>query len=378
MKEDIDYTNCSVLIVDDIPENLQLLGNILLNNDLDVGFATNGYEALENVALNKPDLILLDIMMPGMSGITVCEKLKENPDTRDIPVIFLTAKAQSEDIIKGFETGAVDYVTKPFNASELVARVMTHLELKKSRDLINAQKNQLADLNATKDKFFSIISHDLRGPYSGLIGLSEMIIEDLGVVDIEEVRDLTRRMHETIKHQYTLLDNLLQWARMQTGRMEFNPYMFSMDQLADDIIKNLSAMADNKSITLENHLSNLTITADKLMIRTVLHNLITNAIKFTPNNGKIIIDTLHSDRNITINVKDNGIGLKDEVIAKLFRLDTHHTSLGTNKEKGTGLGLLICNEMIELHGGKMQAMNNPDSGACFSFTIPNNIEIRNS
>ena len=150
MKEEIDYSNCSVLIVDDIPENLQLLGNILLNNNLDVGFATNGYEALENVALNKPDLILLDIMMPGISGITVCEKLKENPDTRDIPVIFLTAKAQSEDVVKGFEIGAVDYVTKPFNASELVARVMTHLELKKSRDLINEQKKSISRIKRYK------------------------------------------------------------------------------------------------------------------------------------------------------------------------------------------------------------------------------------
>ena len=233
-----------------------------------------------------------------------------------------------------------------------------------------SKKNQLAELNATKDKFFSIISHDLRGPYSGLIGLSEMIIEDLGVVDIEEVRDLTRRMHETIKHQYVLLDNLLQWARMQTGRMEFNPYLFNLTQLADDIIKNLAAMAENKSISIVNNITDTTMVADKLMIRTVLHNLITNAIKFTPNNGQIVIDVDHTANTLTVNVKDNGVGLKDEVIAKLFRLDTHHTSLGTNKEKGTGLGLLICNEMIELHGGRMQAANNPEIGACFSFSIP--------
>jgi len=165
-----DTTKGSVLIVDDIPENLQVLGNVLLQKGLDVGFATNGEEALEAVKYNKPDLILLDIMMPGMSGITVCQKLKSNPETQDIPVIFLTAKTQPEDIIKGFEVGAVDYVTKPFNSGELLARVMTQLELKKSRDLIAKQNEELMELNATKDKFFSIIAHDLRGPFSGLLG----------------------------------------------------------------------------------------------------------------------------------------------------------------------------------------------------------------
>jgi len=189
----------SVLIVDDIPENLQVLGNILLQKGLDVGFATNGEEALEAIEYSKPDIILLDIMMPGMSGITVCQKLKANPETKDIPVIFITAKAQPEDIIKGFEVGAVDYVTKPFNSGELIARVSIQLELKKSRDLIAKQNQELHELNATKDKFFSIIAHDLRGPFSGLLGLTDLLSQEGETMQTDEIIDLIKKIHQTLK-----------------------------------------------------------------------------------------------------------------------------------------------------------------------------------
>ena len=167
-----------VLIVDDIPENLQVLGNILSAYGLDIGVATDGLQALENVKFQKPDLILLDIMMPGMDGFEVCEKLKSNPETSNIPVIFLTAKSQTEDIVKGFEVGAVDYVTKPFNSAELLVRVFNHLELKKAKDKIERQNDELKEMNDAKNKFFSIISHDLRGPFSGLLGLTSLIINE--------------------------------------------------------------------------------------------------------------------------------------------------------------------------------------------------------
>lgn len=362
----------TVLIVDDIPENLQVLGNILLSKGLDVGFATNGFQALETISINPPDLILLDVMMPGMSGFTVCEKLKQNPDTKDIPVIFLTAKAQTEDIIKGFEVGAVDYVTKPFNSGELIARVMTQLEIKKSRDIINRQNSQLLELNATKDKFFSIIAHDLRGPFMGLIGLTELMNEDDESMDDDTKRDINRKIHDTLVNQYKLLENLLQWAQMQTGRIEYLPTTINLSILTSDVIAVLQSNADRKKIRINHHITDTCkISADRMMMRSILHNLVSNAIKFTFENGSIDISCEEFNHEyMKITIADTGVGIDPIAASKIFRIDTTHTTVGTNKEKGTGLGLIICKEMIEVNKGKIWFEPNAPTGAKFSIILP--------
>lgn len=368
-----DLTKGSVLIVDDIPENLQVLGNILLQKGLDVGFATNGEEALEAVKYNKPDLILLDIMMPGMSGITVCQKLKSNPETKDIPVIFLTAKAQPEDIIKGFEVGAVDYVTKPFNSGELIARVMTQLELKKSRDLIAKQNIELQELNATKDKFFSIIAHDLRGPFSGLLGLTDLITQEGDQMEQHEIVELIKKIHQTLKNQYNLLENLLQWASIQTQRLKPQPIKVNLKRTVGDVINILQTTAEKKDIQIINSVfPEHNVFVDKQMITSVVHNLITNAIKFTFVGGKITISSDYfGDNQIILKVSDTGIGISDEIKAKLFKIDRHHSTLGTNNEKGSGLGLILCKEMVEKNGGRIWAERNENSvGTTFFVSLP--------
>lgn len=366
-----ETSNYTILIVDDIPENLQVLGNILLAKGLDVGFATSGAEALENVSYNPPDLILLDIMMPGMNGFTVCEKLKSSPETKHIPIIFLTAKAQPEDIIKGFEVGAVDYVTKPFNSGELLARVMTQLELKRSRDIISIQNDELKELNATKDKFFSIISHDLRGPFSGLLGLTDLISNEGETMEHSEIVELSKKINITVKNQYNLLENLLQWASIQTNRMQVFPQTINLYQTFKDVCGILMSNAEKKSITFVNNIpSEHNVVADRLMLRSVIHNLITNAIKFTFNDGTIHFSSKISNENIVFCVKDSGIGLSDEVLEKLFKIDVHHSTLGTNKEKGTGLGLILCKEMIEKNNGSIYAEKNAGPGASFCVTLP--------
>lgn len=363
----------SVLIVDDIPENLQVLGNILLQKGLDVGFATNGEEALEAIEYCKPDIILLDIMMPGMSGITVCQKLKANPETKDIPVIFLTAKAQPEDIIKGFEVGAVDYVTKPFNSGELIARVSIQLELKKSRDLIAKQNQELHELNATKDKFFSIIAHDLRGPFSGLLGLTDLLSQEGETMQTDEIIDLIKKIHQTLKNQYNLLENLLQWASIQTKRLNPQPIKVNLRRTTSDVINILQTNAEKKNITLVNDvLPEHFVLADKQMITSVIHNLITNAIKFSFPAGKVILASEDEAENkILLKVIDSGIGISDEIKEKLFKIDKHHSTLGTNNEKGSGLGLILCKEMVEKNGGKIWAERNKDAnGSTFYVLLP--------
>jgi len=206
LNQDYDFQS-NVLIVDDIAENIQVLGNILDENDIEFSYATSGKEALEAVAFNKPDLILLDINMPEMSGFEVCKKLKKDPETKDIPVIFLTARTEQEDIVKGLLIGAVDYVTKPFNPKELISRVNTHLELNNFRKIINAQNEQLRKTNEdlkevikTKDKFFSIIAHDLRSPFNTLLGFSELLLKEYDKRDSEENKEMITHIFNSAVH----------------------------------------------------------------------------------------------------------------------------------------------------------------------------------
>ncbi len=363
--------NASVLIVDDTPENLQVLGNVLMAEGLDVGFATSGERALEAVSFSLPDIILLDIMMPGMDGFEVCRQLKAKPESKDIPVIFLTALTRPDDIIKGFEAGGVDYVTKPFNPRELVARVFTQLELKLTRDQIKVQNRELVELNATKNKFFSIIAHDLRGPFMGLLGLSDILVKEYEKLTPDETAEFNHRIHESLKNQYSLLENLLQWANMQTGRVEYLPVRLQVTQIIRDVFGSLLNNAEAKSILLNNAANERHyITVDRVMIRSVFHNLISNAIKFTPNDGRIDVISIESDDSIIVKIKDNGIGMSEETIKKLFRIDMHHSTPGTNKEKGSGLGLILCREMAERNNGSISVFSRQGQGTVFSVELP--------
>ncbi len=362
--------NSTVLIVDDIPENLQLLGNVLLSQGLDVGFAVNGMQALEAVEYNKPDLILLDIMMPGMDGFEVCKRLKANPKTSDIPIIFLTAKTQTEDIVSAFDLGAVDYVTKPFNPSELVVRVFTQLEIKKSRDLIQKQNDELQELNATKDKFFSIISHDLRGPFTGLLGLTSLILQDKDSFEFEEVIDLIFKLDQSLKKQYSLIENLLQWARIQTNRIEINSDKFNLKNLVTEAKMILRNNFEEKKIRIVNQVpDDYSCFADRFMHQSIVHNLLTNAIKFSHLNSEIHISAIEQDEYIILKIQDFGVGIKPDNLERLFKIDQHLTTLGTNNEKGTGLGLILVKEMVERNQGTISVQSELNKGSVFFVTI---------
>lgn len=360
----------TVLIVDDIPENLQVLGNVLLTHGLDVGFAVNGMQALESIEFNKPDIVLLDIMMPGMDGYEVCKILKSKPETADIPIIFLTAKNQTEDLVEAFNIGAVDFVTKPFNASELLARVFTHLEIKKSRDIIRIQNEELQLLNASKDKFFSIISHDLKGPFTGLLGLTGLILQDKASFDFEEVIDIIFKLDQSLKKQYSLIEDLLQWARIQTNRIDINKTRFNVKHLVNEVMMILRNNAEEKNIKLVNRLENdYFANADRFMYQSAIHNLISNAIKFSYQNSEIKATIEEKDEFYYLSISDSGIGIKPENISKIFQIDTHFTTLGTNNEKGTGLGLILVKEMVERNGGTVSVRSEINQGTTFTVSI---------
>jgi len=368
----------SVLIVDDIAENLQVLGNILNELDIEFSYATSGKEALEAVSFNKPDLILLDVNMPEMTGFEVCEILKKNPDTRDIPVIFLTAKTEPEDVIKGLTVGGIDYVTKPFNTKELTARVNSHLELSISRRIITAQKDELHKLNiqleetiASKDKFFSIIAHDLKSPFNTLIGFSDLLLKTFDDREPEEIKKLLKHINDSSLLGFNLLNNLLEWSRSQTGKIKYEPVLFDFAQLVDEVIDLHSGTAEKKKIKLDGSgLAIGEVNADRKMIYTVLRNLVSNALKFTQPGGEIRISGKDMGNEFEISVSDSGVGIPANKLDKLFSISENISTQGTDNETGTGLGLLLCKEFVEKNGGKIRVQSAVGKGSEFLFTIP--------
>lgn len=352
-----------ILIVDDIPENLQILGQILDAANYEISYAMEGQQAIESAQFEHPDLILMDVNMPIMDGYTACKILKEDPATLDIPIIFLTAKTEIDDIVKGFDLGAVDYVTKPFQARELLMRVSTHLELKKSRE-------ELQKMIDEKNKFFSIIAHDMKTPFNALIGFSNLLIMGNDITS-EDKESFVRIINDTSKQGLGLLENLLLWARSQTGRMEIVPEKVNVNTVIQSVINLLHASAIHKKIQIKSLVNDdIYIVADNQSINTVFRNLVSNAIKFTHNKGLIMIQAEQDGSNIIVSINDNGIGMSQDKVDKLFRYDTKVSTQGTNNETGTGLGLLLCKEFVEQNNGQLTVESIQGSGTTFFVKLP--------
>ncbi|MFP4042791.1 MAG: response regulator, partial [Bacteroidales bacterium] len=244
MENNFDPRSSVILVVDDSVQNLKLVGNMLKDWDFQIALAKDGYEALNLVPKVNPSLILLDIMMPDIDGYEVCEKLKKDKNSRDIPVIFLTAKTSNEAIVKGFKVGGVDYITKPFNKDELLMRIRTHLELKASHDKIQMQAEELEKINATKDKMFSVISHDLRAPLGGMKSMLDLIFEDNDGNNVSGKALIS--LKNAADHTYNLLENLLYWSRSQRDKLEYEPEILNIFDLVTENVELMYTMARNK------------------------------------------------------------------------------------------------------------------------------------
>lgn len=360
-----------LLIVDDNSNNLKVLAGLLSKN-YSLSFANNGLKAIDICKKLDPDLILLDVMMPEMDGLTVCRILKSNPETANIPVIFLTAKVEDEDIIEGFNAGGVDYIKKPFNLQELQVRINTHIELKLSKEHIINQNETLEGLNSTKDKFFSIIAHDLKNPLAAIREMSAVLFDEYDELSKDEKKELLGDLKSASANIYELLENLLTWSRSQRNLMEFNPVQTPLKLIADNVIGILGLHASNKSITLTNQVKDdHIIFADPNLITTVIRNLVSNAIKFTPEKGTITITSETADLYTNISVIDDGIGMEQKQVQSLFKIDSTRSTPGTNQEKGTGLGLILCKDFVEMHNGKIWVESELGKGSSFIFSIPN-------
>ncbi|QTA78097.1 Two component system response regulator histidine kinase [Desulfonema limicola] len=354
----------SILIVDDNPTNLNVLFDCLNEAGFQTLVALNGKDALNRADYAQPDIILLDVMMPGMDGFETCRQLKQIKSTIEIPVIFMTALSDTNDKIEGFNCGAVDYICKPFQQEEVLARINAHMTIRQ-------QKKELAELNATKDKFFSIISHDVRNQFNLLVGYSGMLHNQYDEYGDEEKKDFIREIAEASNRTYKLFENLAHWAKMQRHGMTFTPETVDLNAVISKIVSSLGPDARQKKINLSAEISKDNIVqADKNMTELIIRNLITNAIKFTCHDGNIKITNRTAKDYMEIIVADTGVGMSPERVANLFKLDVNQSTPGTDEEKGTGLGLILCKEFTQRHGGKIWAESDLGKGSKFTFTLP--------
>ena len=573
----------SILIVDDMPGNLRLLSDMLSRYGYLVRPLRESTMACSSAIHALPDLILLDVMMPNMDGYEVCQRLKADQRTRDIPVIFISALTDMADKVKGFAVGGVDYITKPFQHEDVVMRVKTQIDLRRAQQRLQRQnvqlqqeiserkraeeelqrrnrelallnqisqlfsssleldqvlltalqevqrllnvvstsiwllhseteelecrqiigpgsaellhvclpagqgitgwvarhgeslivpdvlvdarhskvtrgqgdsavrsmlsvplkikgnvigvlnlidpqvdrftredlrfiepisgaaaiaienarlytmaqqeiaerkraetallaahndvkeKNaQLEELNASKDKFFSIISHDLRSPFNALLGFAQLLLEQLEYYSRADILAHVEKLYHSAERLYALLENLLTWSRIQRGAMEFRPECLNLREITDYTLDLFATKAEEKRIALTNIVSEkLFVRADEQMFTTIMRNLISNAVKFTPGGGRVTISAHGRDEHeLEVAVADTGVGILQEQLSKLFRIDVHYTNVGTAGEHGTGLGLNLCKDLVEKQQGRIWAESTPGQGSTFRFTLP--------
>lgn len=564
MDLDIHFGNSQkykILVIDDNANNIKVIFNLLEQNNFDVVVARDGEFGLKRANQHVPNLILLDVMMPEVDGFEVCRLLKSGPQTKDIPIIFMTSLSDVQDKVKGFEAGAVDYITKPIQHAEVIARINTHLQLQRlthklkaktdyleisnhigqkitaildinqvmeavvdliqqkfnyyctsiwlsvpaencvrlqainqqfkaqlsesllqipldnlqsiiawvtqtgqpyltedtknatkylpishlpdtrselalpllvaekpigvldiqskklaafdldSRKILTALANQVAiainnahlyklkeerttflsELNAAKDKFFSIVAHDLRAPFQPVLSYSQKLPTLVHKKAWADVLDISHKINQGAESVFHLLENLLQWATLQRDKVAFNPINLSLKVTLDQAITWLEALIEAKQITLHNLVpETLSVVMDKNMLLAVFRNLLSNALKFTPVNGDVTIsidafnqppDAFNqpptpintpatSSTFATLSIADSGVGIPSPILETLFNQNTSQSTPGTVGEQGSGLGLFLCQEIIEQHGGKIWAVSTPGKGTTFKFTVP--------
>lgn len=383
-----------ILVVDDSPTNIKMLIEIL-STDCKIIIATNGKIALDMCAVHMPDLILLDIEMPEIDGYEVCRQLKADPATKDIPIIFLTARNSEKDEEKGLLLGAIDYITKPFNPVIVIARVCNQLSLKWHRDALewiteelklakaDAENAKLSaeEANQAKSDFLANMSHEIRTPMNATMGLTELALEcELS----DQVRDYLTKISSSSRSLLKIINDILDFSKIEAGKLSLEPLDFLLRDVLDHLANLFREIARDKNIELIINISpksHLALTGDYLRLEQVLMNLISNAIKFTAE-GDVEIqvnlldpsalkktDATADSALLEFSIRDTGIGLSQEQIDKLFKPFVQASSSTTRQYGGTGLGLTICKRLVGLMGGYIWVDSTPGHGSSFNFTV---------
>lgn len=357
-----------VLVVDDIQRNVQLVGATLTREGYEVLFATSGEQALERLQARQPDLVLLDLMMPGMDGMEVCRRIKRDPRTVTLPVIFLTAANEAELAAKALSEGAVDFINKPFNTAELLARVRTHVDLKRTRD-------ELQRIIAQKNELMSAVAHDLKNPISS-VRFSAFMLRDEGLKAPDPRAELVDTILESCDGLLKFIQERLERSAAEAKLSQLQLETIDVTEIIDQVMRvnQASAHAKQQRLTCSGTLDGLpAVRADFHALGQVLGNLISNAIKFSPPGANVTLavgpDPFSSER-LRITVIDQGPGLTIEDCKDLFKPYRRLSARPTGGESSTGLGLSIAHDMTLAMGGTIDCQSEPGKGASFWITLP--------
>ena len=371
LESKINRSDYKILIVDDVMSNVLLLKILLTNEKFQVCTANCGNACIEQARKEHPDLILLDVMMPDISGFDTAVIMKKDPDLKEIPIIFLTALNTPADLVKGFQVGASDFLTKPFNKEELVMRVMQQISLVAAKRIIEQQNAELRATLNNRDKMYSVIAHDLRSPMASIRMVLNLVVAssspDVVGPELYTLLDQANRESEEV---HDLLDNLLKWTKSQTGRLNVVKQDLDLNDIIPGVVEIFEMIAQTKNIKLNLNRSDgpLKVFADNDMLKTVIRNFMSNAIKFSPEGSSIdIIMTTEGD-NAKVSVKDHGVGIAADRIDTIFHKG--ETTYGTGGEEGSGLGLQLCQDFARKNGGDCTVESVEGQGSTFSVLIP--------
>ncbi|MDR3141395.1 MAG: hybrid sensor histidine kinase/response regulator [Tannerellaceae bacterium] len=359
-----EYT---ILIVDDVQTNVMLVQAILKKEGYSLLTAENGAKALQIAQKKHPNLILLDIMMPEMDGYEVLQRLKSNPDTNNIPVIIMSALNDMPSIVKGYQLGATEYITKPFQKDELLKRIYHCFELYS----IERIKEELEAAIESRDMLYGLISHDLRTPLGSMKMLNNSVLKLVDKDKVgEEVYEMLLLMDKTSEEAFQLLDNLTKWSKFSRNKLQPHKQRTDINSLIESIITLYEPIAELKHVVVSapGVQEALTGFVDVDMIKTVVRNLLSNAIKFSFEGGRVAISTHMEENNMFFSIKDTGKGIKENDKEKLLNKD-YFSTFGTNNEHGSGLGLMICKAFVEMHGGRFGFESEEGKGSTFFFSI---------
>ncbi|MBI4860261.1 MAG: hybrid sensor histidine kinase/response regulator [Candidatus Riflebacteria bacterium] len=360
----------NILVVDDTPANLQLLTGMLKERGYRVRPVPSGRLALQAAGNNPPDLILLDINMPEMNGFEVCERLKATETLREIPVIFISALSEALDKVKAFSVGAVDYVTKPFHFEEVEARVATHLELCRKRRQLQQSYEKLRGLEELRDSLVHMIVHDLRSPLACIKGYLQ-ILKDFDETALSaDGRDCVQKALNGTNTLIEMVSSLLDVSKMEAGQMTLHRTECELASLTREVLARLEPLRGKREFSLEVGGEPLVTLADRELVLRVIQNLLSNALRFTPPDGKISVSLSTCEARMRVSVKDTGQGIPAEFHTKIFEKFGQVESRENRQKHTTGLGLTFCKLVVEAHGGRIGVESEVGRGSTFWFELP--------
>lgn len=360
-----------LLVVDDTPANLHLLENILNQENYAVRALPNGKLALRAAFDKPPDLILLDIKMPHMDGYEVCARLKADERTHEVPVLFISALQEENDKVRAFEIGGVDYISKPFQPAEVLARVRTHLQIHALQQTLLTAKQQAEAANYAKSAFITNMSHELRTPLNAILGFAQITLQSAKLP--EELQPQIEKIYRSGEYLLTLINDILDLSKVETGHIELFPQEISVWHFFEEIVDMFRFHAEQKGIGFHYHPDTSlphTLQADPKRLRQIVLNLLGNAVKFTEQ-GHVTLNAAYQGGCLQLGVEDTGIGIAAEHLQEIFR-PFAQTGKDRYKTQGTGLGLSITRKIAEIMGGEISVSSELGTGSCFQIRIPLN------